>query len=76
MPVMLVNDDFVLGLANASYDARSKVDQYEPFFEALGREFEQRSGLRHLEDLRIRGVASTRIGPLVAAAAVARNRAD
>jgi glucokinase len=48
----------------------------EPFFEALGREFEQRSGLRHLEDMRIRGVASTRIGPLVAAAAVARNRAD
>jgi glucokinase len=46
----------------------------EPFFEALGREFEQRSGLRHLEQLRIRGVGSSRIGPLVAAAAVARHR--
>ncbi len=45
----------------------------EPFFEALGREFEQRSGLRHLEHLRIRGVGSSRIGPLVAAAAVARH---
>jgi glucokinase len=43
-----------------------------PFFEALGREFEQRSSLRHLEQLRIRGVGATRIGPLVAAAAVAR----
>jgi glucokinase len=46
----------------------------DPFFEALGREFEQRSGLRHLEQLRIRGVGSSRIGPLVAAAAVARHR--
>lgn len=45
----------------------------EPFFEALGREFEQRSGLRHLEHLRIRGVGTGRIGPLVAAAAVARH---
>lgn len=35
MPVMLVNEDFVLGLASASYDARSKVEKYEPFFEAL-----------------------------------------
>ena len=46
----------------------------EPFFEALGREFEQRSGLRHLEHLQIRGVGSSRIGPLVAAAAVARHQ--
>ena len=44
----------------------------DPFFEALGREFEQRSSLRHLDRLRIRGVGS-RIGPLVAAAAVARH---
>jgi glucokinase len=45
----------------------------EPFFEAVAKEFEQRSGLRHLEQLRIRGVGSSRIGPLVAAAAVARH---
>jgi hypothetical protein len=45
----------------------------EPFFEAVAKEFEQRSGLRHLEQLRIRGVGSGRIGPLVAAAAVARH---
>jgi glucokinase len=45
----------------------------EPFFDALGREFEQRSGLRHLQQLRIRGVGTSRIGPLVAAAAVARH---
>jgi glucokinase len=45
----------------------------DPFFDALGREFEQRSGLRHLQQLRIRGVATSRIGPLVAAAAVARH---
>jgi glucokinase len=45
----------------------------EPFFEALGREFEQRSGLAHLESMLIRGVGSSRIGPLVAAAAVARH---
>jgi type III restriction enzyme len=35
MPITLVNDDFVLGLENASYDARSMVGKYEPFFEAL-----------------------------------------
>lgn len=35
MPVTLVNDDFVLGLDNASYDARGKVATFEPFFEAL-----------------------------------------
>jgi glucokinase len=45
----------------------------EPFFEAVAKEFEQRSSLRHLEQLRIRGVGSSRIGPLVAAAAVARH---
>jgi glucokinase len=48
----------------------------EPFFEALGREFEQRSGLPHLESLLIRGVGSSRIGPLVAAAAIARHAID
>lgn len=48
----------------------------EPFFEALGREFEQRSALAHLQHLRIRGVGSSRIGPLVAAAAVARHHRD
>ena len=35
MPITLVNDDFVLGLDSASYDARSKVEKFEPFFEAL-----------------------------------------
>ncbi len=35
MPITLVNDDFVLGLDNASYGARSKVEKFEPFFEAL-----------------------------------------
>jgi glucokinase len=46
----------------------------EPFFEALAREFEHRSGLAHLATMQIRGVATGRIGPLVAAAAVARHR--
>jgi glucokinase len=45
----------------------------EPFFEALGREFEQRSGLGHLDTIRVRGVETGRIGPLVGAAAVARH---
>lgn len=35
MPITLVNDDFVLGLGNASYDARSNIEKFEPFFEAL-----------------------------------------
>ena len=35
MPITLVNDDFVLGLDNASYRARSAVGKFEPFFEAL-----------------------------------------
>ena len=35
MPVTLVNNDFVLGLSNASYDAQSKVAHFESFFEAL-----------------------------------------
>lgn len=35
MPITLVNDDFVLGLHNASYDARSRVETFEPFFKAL-----------------------------------------
>lgn len=46
----------------------------DPFFEALARELEQRSGLAHLAQMRVRGVSSGRIGPLVAAAAVARAR--
>jgi glucokinase len=45
----------------------------EPFFEALSREFEQRSSLPHLASLRIRGLGAGRIGPLLAAAAVARH---
>ena len=47
----------------------------EPFFEALARELDQRSGLAHLEHMRVRGVSTGRIGPLVAAAAVAREHA-
>lgn len=46
----------------------------EPFFEALDRELDQRSGLGHLARMRVRGVSPGRIGPLVAAAAVARQR--
>lgn len=44
-----------------------------PFFDALAREFEQRSRLHHLADMRVRGVTSGQIGPLIAAAAVARS---
>ena len=44
----------------------------DPFFEALERELDQRSGLVHLTDIRVRGVSAGRVGPLVAAAAVAR----
>lgn len=44
----------------------------EPFFEALERELDQRVGLSHLADLRVRGVA---LDPLVSAAAVARRAA-
>lgn len=47
----------------------------EPFFDALEKELDQRSRLSHLERLRVRGVASGRLGPLVAAAAVARHAA-
>lgn len=47
----------------------------ERFFEALDREFEVRCGLDHLADLRIRGIGDGRIGPLLAAAAVARHAA-
>jgi glucokinase len=46
----------------------------DPFFEALDRELDQRSGLRHLQQMRVRGVSPGRIGPLAAAAAVARQR--
>ncbi len=47
-----------------------------PFFDALDREFDQRSGLSHLADVRIRGVGSRQIGPLLGAAAVARSVDD
>ena len=75
----------VVDLRNFTHDKHRTVDDYpygggagmvmkpEPFFEAVAKEFEQRSGLRHLEQLRIRGVGTGRIGPLVAAAAVARH---
>jgi glucokinase len=41
-----------------------------PFFDALAKELDQRSGLSHLGALRVRG---TGVGPLVAAAAIARH---
>ncbi len=44
-----------------------------PFFDALARELDQRSGLSHLSELRVRGVGSAKVGPLTAAAAVARH---
>lgn len=44
----------------------------EPFFAALGAELDRRSGLGHLETLRIRGTGTGGVGPLVAAAAIAR----
>ena len=47
-----------------------------PFFEALEKEFEQRSGLDHLATVRVRGVGSRSIGPLAGAAAVARAHHD
>ncbi len=43
-----------------------------PFFDALSKELDQRSGLSHLTTLRVRGTGDGRVGPLVAAAAVAR----
>lgn len=43
-----------------------------PFFDALARELDQRSGLQHLTGLSVRGVGTGGLGPLVAAAAVAR----
>ena len=46
-----------------------------PFFDALEKELDQRSRLFHLERLRVRGIAAGRLGPLVAAAAVARHAA-
>jgi glucokinase len=45
------------------------------FFDALAKEFDQRCGLEHLADIRIRGVSNSRLGPLLAAAAVARRDA-
>lgn len=47
-----------------------------PFFDALEKELDQRSRLFHLQRLRVRGVTTGRLGPLVAAAAVARHAAD
>ena len=44
-----------------------------PFFDALAKELDQRSGLDHLGSLRVRGTESGRVGPLVAAAAIARH---
>lgn len=44
----------------------------QPFFDSLDAELDQRSRLTHLADLRVRGVGVGRLGPLVAAAAVAR----
>lgn len=43
-----------------------------PFFDALAKELDQRSRLEHLAGLRVRGIGAGRLGPLVAAAAVAR----
>ena len=43
------------------------------FFDALAKELDQRSRLEHLQHLRVRGVGSAGLGPLVAAAAVARH---
>ena len=45
------------------------------FFKALDRELDQRCGLDHLKGMRVRGVGSGRLGPLLAAAAVARQAA-
>jgi glucokinase len=45
----------------------------EPFFDAVEKELDQRSGLSHLADLRVRGGRVGPIGPLLAAAAVARH---
>ena len=44
-----------------------------PFFDALARELDQRSGLAHMATLRVRGTGVGHVGPLVAAAAVARH---
>ena len=47
-----------------------------PFFDAFAKEFDQRSGLSHLASLRVRDTSVGRVGrvgPLVAAAAVARH---
>lgn len=42
-----------------------------PLFDALAREFEVRSCLPHLDSVRVRGVSSRQVGPLIGAAAVA-----
>jgi glucokinase len=44
-----------------------------PFFDALAKELDQRSGLAHVATLRVRGTEVGHVGPLVAAAAVARH---
>ena len=47
-----------------------------PFFDALDTELDHRIGLDHLDHLRVRGLGASRIGPLMAAAAVARYAAE
>lgn len=42
-----------------------------PLFDALAKEFEVRSSLPHLASVRVRGVSSRQVGPLIGAAAVA-----
>lgn len=44
-----------------------------PFFDALAKELDQRTRLASLSGLRVRGVGHAKVGPLVAAAAVARH---
>ena len=44
-----------------------------PFFDALAKELDQRSGLAHVATLRVRDTGVGHVGPLVAAAAVARH---
>ncbi|HEY5664032.1 MAG TPA: ROK family protein [Ilumatobacter sp.] len=44
-----------------------------PFFDALAVELDQRSGLAHLASLRVRDTGAPGLGPLVAAAALARH---
>jgi glucokinase len=83
-PAIVERTGIMVARACASIAAMFDVDEIvlggvvpsvfgDPFFEALAREFEQRSSLPHLSSLRIRGLGAGRIGPLLAAAAVARH---